>query len=413
MTEQPSLDAKSFEMVLLERMLVVVWFFILFYALVYFYIQAQLAAICMCVGVFFLTPLNKVIGKKVNNTLAKHMFIFSCNFYIFSASLGLRHEIRAEYYCIPAAMLALLLFGQNDFKNMAIGILMAIVDWAGINFISWRFFDEQLSVSFPNPFLMASLNFFGAFIISLLFVSIFILTNRRQQTQLAQSYKMASLGEMASGIAHEINNPVSIISGKVRLLIQTIKQNNFSKEQALTELDKINQTASRITKIVKGMRSYSRNVVEDPMTPVNISALIENVLSLSGERLKNNQIQIRVSVPEEEVILHCHETQMMQVLLNLIGNSYDAIIHLDEKWIEIELSSKDSSVEIAVTDSGTGIPEEIAKKIMQPFYTTKEVGQGTGLGLSISKGIIEAHKGKIWYDSESRNTRFIIRLPVK
>lgn len=413
MTDHTSLEHKSFDLVLFERMLVVVWLFILFYSLVYFYFNAQLAAICLSFGVFVLTPVNKFIEKKVSINLAKHLFIFSCNFYIFSASLGLRHQVGAEYYCIPAAMLALLLFGPTDFKNIFIGMLMSVADWLAIHFISWQIFDETLTTNFSNPMILSTLNFFGSFVISLLFVSIFISTNRKQQAQLAQSYKMASLGEMASGIAHEINNPVSIISGKVRQLTQAINQNVYSKEQILAELEKINQTASRITKIVKGMKSYSRHAVDDPMTPVNMSVLIENVLSLSGERLKNNHIQIEILLPQEEIILNCHETQIMQVILNLLGNSYDAIINSSEKWIKVELQKKDTFIEISVTDSGPGIPEEIARKIMQPFFTTKEVGQGTGLGLSISKGIIEAHKGKFWYDSESRNTRFVIRLPLK
>lgn len=413
MTEQSTVHDKSYELVLFERMLVVVWIFILCYSLFYFYFSAQFAAISLSVGVFILTPLNKFIQKKVNINLAKHLFIFSCNYYIFSTSLGLRHEVAAEYYCIPAAMLALLLFGHTDYKNITIGVLLAVLNWFAIHFTTWRMIDSELTINFSNPEILSTVNFFGSLIISLLFVSIFIITNRKQQAQLAQSYKMASLGEMASGIAHEINNPVSIISGKIRLLTQSINQNNFSKEQVLSELEKINQTASRITKIVKGMRSYSRHVLDDPMTDVSMASLIDNVLTLSGERLKNNQIQIDVLLPAQEVIVHCHETQIMQVVLNLLGNSYDAIINLAEKWIKVELQKNENFIELSVTDSGLGIPEEVAKKIMQPFFTTKEVGQGTGLGLSISKGIIESHRGQFWYDSESRNTRFVIRLPLK
>lgn len=413
MIEQASSQDKSYELVLLQRMLVVVWLFILSYSLFYFYIKAQLAAIALSVGVFILTPLNKFIQKKVSISLAKHFFIFSCNYYVFSTSLGLRHEVSAEYYCIPAAMLSLLLFGYTDYKNIALGILLAISNWFAIHFTTWQMINSELTTNFSNPDVLSIVNFLGALVISLVFVSIFIITNRKQQAQLAQSYKMASLGEMASGIAHEINNPVSIISGKIRLLTQSINQNNFSKEQVLTELEKINQTASRITKIVKGMKSYSRHELDDPMTDVNMAVLIDNVLTLSGERLKNNQIQIDVSLPAQEVMIHCHETQIMQVILNLLGNSFDAILNMSEKWIKVDVQKKDGFVEVAVTDSGMGIPEEIAKKIMQPFFTTKEVGQGTGLGLSISKGIIETHRGQFWYDSESRNTRFVIRLPLK
>src|SRR5690606_26102170 len=106
-------------------------------------------------------------------------------------------------------------------------------------------------------------------------------------------------------------------------------------------------------------------------------------------------------------------TQIAQVLLNFISNSADAVEKLEEKWVRVTCEDKDTTITLSVTDSGKGIPREIQEKILQPFFTTKEVGRGTGLGLSISRGIIEAHKGKLRLDTSTSNTRFCIDLYKK
>ena len=95
-----------------------------------------------------------------------------------------------------------------------------------------------------------------------------------------------------------------------------------------------------------------------------------------------------------------------------MNNSFDAVLDLPEKWIDITVTAKESKVEISVTDSGSGIPEQVAKKLMQPFFTTKEIGKGSGLGLSTSAGILKSHQGTIAYDPNSKNTRFVIQLPM-
>ena len=118
-------------------------------------------------------------------------------------------------------------------------------------------------------------------------------------------------------------------------------------------------------------------------------------------------------VAATDVDIDCRAGEIVQVLLNLLNNAYDAISESSEKWIKVELKKEPKSIAIWVTDSGGGIPTEVQKKIMQPFFTTKEVGKGTGLGLSISRGIIESHHGQLILDTSSANTCFIIKLPIK
>jgi C4-dicarboxylate-specific signal transduction histidine kinase len=113
----------------------------------------------------------------------------------------------------------------------------------------------------------------------------------------------------------------------------------------------------------------------------------------------------------EDFNIKCRPGELAQVLLNLLNNSYDAVQDLPEKWVRVNLDSFGSTIDIRVTDSGPGIPAEISSKLMQSFFTTKEIGKGTGLGLSISKGIVEAHNGNIRIDNNCKNTCFVVTLP--
>lgn len=237
-------------------------------------------------------------------------------------------------------------------------------------------------------------------------------TVKSQSLQLIQNAKMAALGQMAGGIAHEINNPIGVIHGKARLLLKYIKAGRYNDAIGIEELEKIVLMADRAAKIVTGLRSFSRNAEKDPITPVNMDVMITNVLSLCGERFNHHQIKIEInSVPN--LTLECRGVQLEQVVLNLLNNAHDAVVHLAEKWVRLDVAVIGGKIQISVTDSGKGLPPHIVEKLMQPFFTTKEVGKGTGLGLSISKGIIEDHHGHIRYDSLCPNTRFVIELPMK
>jgi|GEM_PF-3796955 len=221
-----------------------------------------------------------------------------------------------------------------------------------------------------------------------------------ERSRIISSAKWASLGEMAGGIAHEINNPVGIIQGKSNLLLKHIKVGTFTEEMATSELKKIAAMTERITKIVSGLRSFSRSADNDPTMRSDINELIEHVMSLCAERFKQHDIKIEVN-RAPNLFIFCRSVQIEQVLLNLLNNAHDAVAPLKEKWVRVDVKDLGQRLEISITDSGFGIPPAVVEKMMQPFFTTKEVGKGTGLGLSISVGIIESHNGKLWYDSSS------------
>ncbi len=234
---------------------------------------------------------------------------------------------------------------------------------------------------------------------------------KEQQAKLLSSGKLSALGEMAGGIAHEINSPLAIINGKAELLKKEAREGKFEKERFVNELGKIEFTVERIAKIIRGLRSFSRNSEFDPLTPTSLENIITDTLELCRERLRGLGIELRLS-PTAAIEISCRAPQISQILMNLVNNASDAIEALDEKWIEIKVECSADKALIFVTDSGNGIPSEIAEQMMVPFFTTKDVGKGTGLGLSISKGLAEDNGGSLHYAEKHPHTCFVVEIPL-
>ncbi len=261
--------------------------------------------------------------------------------------------------------------------------------------------------------------YFASFIMLFVFAMNFLVRSLRalsdleeQRKLVVQKAKLTSLGEMAGGVAHEINNPLAIISVKIGLLIKAIEKDQYEPEEFKKSLQKIGQTTERIAKIVRSLKTFSRTNEHDPFVPTPLRDIIDQTLEICQEKFKNSPVSLSVeNIPD--VKINCRESQIVQVLLNLLSNALDAVEKLENKWIEISVKQiNEETVVIRITDSGYGIPENVASNIMQPFFTTKDVGKGTGLGLSISKGIIDDHNGKIYLDKESPNTCFVIEMAV-
>jgi signal transduction histidine kinase len=263
---------------------------------------------------------------------------------------------------------------------------------------------------------------------------------RQAQGQLVQSEKMASLGQLVAGIAHEINNPVNFISAGVDSLstnLEDIKQvldiyhriTSTNVEEKLKEIEvlkekveykeaireindlieSIKNGTNRTIEIVRGLRTFSR-LDEDILKIADIHEGLDSTLILLHNKYKN-----RIEVVKNYgnlPLIECYPGQLNQVFMNIISNAVDAI---NEKGtIAISTSTSNKFIQVSIKDTGQGIPENIRQKIFDPFFTTKGVGKGTGLGLSICQSIIEKHKGNIKVKSEEgKGTEFIISLPVK
>ncbi|WP_374074779.1 ATP-binding protein [Bdellovibrio bacteriovorus] len=226
-----------------------------------------------------------------------------------------------------------------------------------------------------------------------------------------QASKLSALGEMAGGMAHEINTPLATIKLLTSQAQSEVRGDIPDMENLDNTLTQIDRTVDRVAKIIRGLKSFARNGSDDPFEPTDLQTVIEDTISLCSERCKLHGIDLRVLVPDHPVPVHARSVQLCQVLLNLLNNSHDAIENKKERWIEVQLLETQLGAEIRVTDSGEGIPKELREKIFNPFFTTKGVGKGTGMGLSISHGIIQGHQGKITIDELADHTCFVIHLP--
>ncbi len=232
-----------------------------------------------------------------------------------------------------------------------------------------------------------------------------------QQMTLLNAARLSALGTMASGIAHEINNPMAIISAGAEHLERCLNDPKISAEYKATVTDKIVRNVKRVHHIVKGLRNLSRDGSTDPFVEEPVQAIVAEVLELCQARCTNAGIALTVSLIHESLHVECRAAQLAQVLLNLINNAYDAVKDLPEKWIRLDVRDDGEAIVFAVTDAGRGMPSEIHDQIFLPFFTTKPTGSGIGLGLSISRRMVEDHQGNLRVDPDSPNTRFEVRLP--
>jgi two-component system phosphate regulon sensor histidine kinase PhoR len=220
--------------------------------------------------------------------------------------------------------------------------------------------------------------------------------------------RLRSLGVLSAGVAHEINNPLCIIIGLIEK-IEVLNRDQIKNTGILDDLAKIKKHSFRISNIVKGLKSLSRNNVFDGLKENSISGIINDACALCAGAIKLQGIKI-VIPPENEIKINCNPGQITQVIFNLLTNAIYEIKDNENPWIKVEIQEEDQNVLINVIDSGTGLSSEIVNKIFDPFFTTKPPGSGTGLGLGISKEIIIQHQGELYLNESHSTTMFTIQL---
>jgi len=236
---------------------------------------------------------------------------------------------------------------------------------------------------------------------------------KNQQEQIVSQSKLLALGEMAGGIAHEINNPLAVISSSMSSIRKMIDKNMTDSQLFNEALNNIDLTTLRINKIITGLRNISRDASAEDFEDCVINDLLSDVLALCVDKFKAAGIDLQIMASHEVLTqkIPIMRVQLSQVILNLLINACDEVAVLEKKWIHLYVENEKGQINFKVIDAGSGVPKDIQDKIFQPFFTTKDIGKGTGLGLSLSHSIMQKHNGDLYIDKNHSNTCFVVSIP--
>ncbi|MEC4890316.1 MAG: ATP-binding protein [Nitrospira sp.] len=232
-----------------------------------------------------------------------------------------------------------------------------------------------------------------------------ITERKRLEAQLRRAERLAELGTLASGMAHEIGTPMNVILGRAEYLLERTKEEGTKKG-----LQTIVSQVERITRVMNQLLAFARRSPIERVS-LDLRQTVQGSLDMFEERLVRSRIRVELSLPEVCPLAHADRDQMSQVLINLIMNAIHAMP--DGGVLRVSVEARPACVMLAVSDTGHGIPPDVLHKIFEPFFTTKEFGKGTGLGLTVVKGILEEHGGGIHVASEvGTGTTVTLSLPI-
>lgn len=355
----------------------------------------------MFVGLSFIYNKKYDVGRYV--IFLGGLFAIFCGNDVFGKDSGI------EYYYFVSIMMPFLTFSLEEIKK---GIPLSFTAFFLCilqQILGTGLFFNTIPPSSADRIL--AIGFVALFTISVLFVVRWRLYHaqkelQEQEKEIALSMNKIAMGEMAANIAHEINNPLLSLSLQMTVMKEKYKHSEFHDH-----FYKMDHMIQRMARMVSGLRDLSRKEAETTMEEFLFSDTLEDVLAVSSKEITAAGITLSIN-GDFELKTRGHSVQVSQILINLLNNSIDAVKKDNERWIKIEVSKKNSFLQVSVTDSGKGISEYVSHKIMEPFFTTKPSGTGTGLGLSISRTIAEKNHGKLYYDSASERTRFVLLLPL-
>jgi C4-dicarboxylate-specific signal transduction histidine kinase len=236
---------------------------------------------------------------------------------------------------------------------------------------------------------------------------------REKQAQLVQAGKLATLGELTTGVAHELNNPLNNIALFIGNVIDALDLGVATPELSKKHLNNALRQVQKATEIISHLRTFGRAAPASHEV-VRVNEIVERALSLMDQQLRGRQIQVKLDLSPDNPRVLGNAIQLEQVFINLLANARDAVKDAAVRRIDIRSAVVRDAVELTFADTGPGIAEGLEQRIFDPFFTTKDVGQGTGLGLSITYGIVKDHQGTISVLKRppGEGAAFVIQLPL-
>ncbi len=356
-----------------------------------------------------------------HRNFSKLLFITICNLAIYYNAIAVGMQGGLQFFFGVTLSLPFFMFtNAKNQKSIIYSLLLPVVLGIFLVIVPFKL-AHQVSIDKYYAdiyFMISSISTLLMLVFSSYYFHLTIESNEKnieaKDILLFQAEKMVSLGVLASGIAHEINNPLTVIKLSLISLRRSIEDGTIDDDKTdnlMVKVNKISLMTDRIAIIVRALKTYMRNGVDDPLTSLNIGLIFHESFIMIEDEIKTKEITLNINIDKDIEILG-REGQLIQIFTNLIKNSIDAVKNNDEKWIKITSVIQKNNIIISFLDSGLGIPKHSQDNLFTPFYTTKEVGEGTGLGLYISKNLSEAMQGSLEYDSNSPNTLFKLSLQL-
>lgn len=241
-------------------------------------------------------------------------------------------------------------------------------------------------------------------------IALDITESKALEKQALFNAKLASIGELAAGVGHEINNPLQIANGNMEILQLELKKESPNPQVIESLFAKYQDATNRIKNIVDGLRTFAR-ADSGAIEKINLTKIVDGTVQLVSDLYLKEEIKISWDQKTANYFVDGNFSRIQQVVLNLLSNAKDAVSQLADKQIAIELVATEKNVLLKVSDNGKGIPEAVQPRIFDAFFTTKPIGEGTGIGLSLSASVIKEHNGKISFKTNSTGTTFSVELP--
>jgi signal transduction histidine kinase len=402
-------DVLAERVILTNRFAMVISLFTTFYTFMYYFLQQWTTSIA---GIVATLCMWTVIGLNAHSKFwfSRYLVVTASVWVVLISDITFKFQSLVDFYYLPCMLMAFLLFHYKETKSLISLSILPLLVWLVPRWL-------QLSVPDLNteldPFyllLFKYTNPIGSFIITAYFAYLFVYSITEYEKKISIANRFSVIDEMSASVVHEINNPLSIIVFKSQLIQKSLTQPSVDFQKVQSNLSAIDSSIFRIQKIINGLKIMARSSENESLTATNSESILADVIEMTEDKLTSEGIKITINHPSL-IELHCRAYQIVQIIVNLINNSKDAIRELQEKWIQIDIIAKKDTVQFIIQDSGVGIPLEVSQRIMEPLFTTKP--KGTGLGLHLSKKIAEQHGGSLKLDTDRKHTCFVLELPTK